>query len=322
MAKTFNLESCDEYDYPTLPSSIDADYTAYEGQYVSFSPSTIKRYYVSKNHQAFLPNVYDVTTNEQITLTFNSLQVDGDEKLLSPNIFIWDENTVVSAGLLGAPPATFNYPANYTFNYHNSVIQYTGTAYQMNFVNSVNTLLLAHSNEDIVFYRIEVDKFFAGVSIEKSTQTSFVLDYSIEKENTLSGASITTNYLITFGSSSISYKVNGLETNVSGANPAQFFLTDQKAFRVYDYNLGEITVQTDCLCEECADCYMLKNCKTGELKLACSELQTYVGRIIKIDNTENCWEVLEAPDKELVEVVADYGKCKQCLPKCITNDCK
>ncbi len=89
MAKTFNLESCDEFSFPTLPSSIDADYTAYEGQYVSFSPSTIKRYYVTKNHQAFIPYNYNINANEQVTLTVTSLVVDGDQKLVSPNIFYW-----------------------------------------------------------------------------------------------------------------------------------------------------------------------------------------------------------------------------------------
>jgi hypothetical protein len=322
MAKTFNLESCDEFSFPTLPSSIDADYTTYEGQYVSFEPSAIKRYYVTKNHQAFIPYNYDINTNEQVTLTVTSLVVDGDQKLVSPNVFTWVFGDIVTAGLLGASPMTFNYPANYNLNYHRSIAKYTGTTYQVNFVNAINTLFLAHSTESIVFYRLDTNRFFAGIGIEKSDQTSFTLTYSITRLNTITSSSITDTYEIVFGSSSISYKVNGLETAVSGPNLAQAFLTDQKALRVYDYNLGDITPQEDCLCEECQDCFMLKNCKTGELKLTCSDLQSYVGRIIKIDTTENCWEVLETPDKELVTVVADYGKCKQCLPKCITNDCK
>lgn len=316
MATSYNLLSCEEIGLPNRYGVSGTNFNTF------FINGAIKldgeTYLLERNNQAFFPYVFQAIESQQVSLGLTVLKYNGEDILLGSPAIAYTSNELLVDFInpFSIPPVDFT---DYTVGLVNAVFGINGNTGQpvtaTTWLNSVIGSLLPQ-----VYIGRSHNTFpgdtFSNFVVEKPELDT--LDFTVSKFV----SSTITEYRYLFNGSSAYYFVDGVLTDVFALNGADYYVTNNKAVRQTQFYYELAEPATGCPCQECSFCFMLKNCKTGELLFTGSDLTEEVGNVIKIDDSDNCYEVFECQEKVQVEVVDSYAYCKSCLPTCTSPNCR
>lgn len=316
MAKSYNLISCDEVLYPSIYGVTGTGFSSASGSVVMFDNNTNRSYTITENKQHFFPYVFTPSTGEQLTLTVTKIVKNGEDKLEGIFKLVYNVNEFIvnSSGSFSNPTV---YPTNYTdgeSNATNYIVD--GTGYGITGISFIESTIQSFLPEVAVKRAQPTSpsvsgEVFANFVIELPKDDSY--EFQVTVASNLAPTKVY-DYLIT--QTAAVYKINNALTPVYSSLYADYFTTDNKGVRLQNYSFKTINTISECPCELCDNCFTLTNCETNEVMISYSDLVSFVGDVVQLEEESGCWKVEFCPESSAVTVKDSFTTCKACLPTC------
>lgn len=329
MAVGYNLISCDDIIYPSLFQRHRVDLSTQVGNIVEFGDNG-QYYTVEKNNQVVIPYPYDPLLYASVYLLLTSVKVNGQELINSATGYTYPGASYPYTGFLGAASIPSAFPADYPSGQNVSTAYTPGSVAPRALPDFIQAIINASGVQGIYFVaadpayaartsglRLET---FSNIIIHKAVSQTV----EVEFETTLSqvaGPDVVNSHRIVFSGSTATYQVDGITVVPTIGTTVQDFVTEEKPVYLYAAPTEEITVQEDCPCDSCGECFNLTNCETGEIMQTTTNLTEYLSSVVTLEGYDGCWTVSNCSPKVAVVVEDEFVSCKSCLPNCNTPTC-
>lgn len=323
MAIGHNLISCDDLLYPSMFNRHHVSLGSAYGLTVEFDTLPDKYYVIERNNQMFFPYPSIFGDGAFLTITLNSVKINNTEICSSPVIIV-ETTTGITGG--GAIPPVF--PTDYNGSTLLNAEYIPGSTYKKGLTDEIQNLIDNCNIQSILVKRTTnqsptvggVSNSFSNFCIQKREVDVVEIEYEVLYHPAI-GSEYTSVVTAKFDATNASYKVDGIETQIAGYD-ATDYVTYDSALTLVPFSFKTFT-ETTCPCELCDNCFILTSCSDSSVFFqSYSDLSTYVGEVVELEEMDGCWKVSECQDKIAVTVKDSYVSCKSCQPKCITPNCR
>lgn len=329
MAVSYNLISCDDVLYPSIYHRFAPTLSTYAGQIIGFEDLD-GQYLVTRNNQCVFPYPYNLGTISSVSVTINTILLDGEEILTAPLTYTYTSSAYPKANLLSSVSYPTIYLTDYIAGQNRATVYSFGTnnpvAFSQHIQNAINASgiqnLYVHSGHRTLADIDEEDRAFFNFIVQKEEESTFHIEF-VTNETPLVGSPIVKDHIITFSDSTSTYTVNGVDVVPDPGTLVNDYVTTEKAIFLHNLNrdIETINVFEECTCELCDNCFTLTNCETGDILTVKTDLTEEIGSVVVLDGYDGCWTVSLCDPVIEVVITDSFVSCKSCLPNCNKPTC-